>query len=455
MLLTVGSVASRKDVVTPSKDVRDTLTAGLECGEISFVAYANIRGCDFLSCHSRRSDRAILQPVLRHQPRCYAFEVMLPVKAKTIGTCRGTRALALTPMLLLMVGCASEGPLRPPSLRLPAAVRGLTAQRAGGNVDLAWSNPTRTTDGVSLTGKHGAGDLAAEICRGETLPPTTCGPIAKIPVIAGTPGTFHDPLPAALVAGPDRALHYRIRVVNGEGKGAASADVLTVAGEAPAPVRGLTASPVAGGIALRWQPGATPQDRTLLRVTRGDAPAVAFRSKPGAPTPLASAPGERPAATTLMAVEPGPRDPAGAIDAGGHAGVEQHYIVYRSRSTRIGDADLTVNSEASTVTVAASALAPPPAPPLGLEALANTLGAPSIDLVWQASAEPGVEGYLVFRAEETGAPTQLTATPVRGFSYSDTTARPAVDYRYSVAGVSLDGRAGAHSPEIHATIPKP
>ena len=271
-------------------------------------------------------------------------------------------------------------------------------------------------------------------------------------------------LPADLQTGPARALHYSVRICNGRGKGAAFADVLTAAGDAPAPILGLTALPVAGGIALRWQPGAGPQDRTLLRVTRGEPAAPAFRKTPGeATSATASAPAtataSKPPTTSLMALEPSARDAGGALDVAGRAGVEQVYTVYRSRTVRIGNADVLLEGEAASVTVAATALAPPPVPPTGLEAVANTLGAPSIDLVWQAGTEPGVSGYLVYRSEYRsgggGTATQLTASPVRGFSYSDGTARPGAVYRYSVAAVSTDGRAGSRSPEISASIPQP
>jgi hypothetical protein len=353
---------------------------------------------------------------------------------------------------LLLTGCASEGPLRPPTLRLPAAVHGLAAQRSGGAVDLHWINPTRTTDGVSLTGKHGAGQLSAEICRAESFPPTgTCASFTKIPVQAGMQASFHDLLPNELTSGPDRALHYRIRVSNERGKSDAFADVLTVAGEAPAAMRGLNASPVAGGIQLRWQPGASPRDRTMLRVMRGDPPKAEFHTRPG--TEAATVDGRTPA-TTLLAVEASSGDPGGALDAGGHSGVRQSYAVYRSRPAHVAGADLVINGESAEVTVAAAALPPPPAAPTALEAVPNTLGSPSIDLVWQAGEEPGVGGYLVFRSEGTSAPAQLTPSPLRGFTYTDASALPGIDYRYSVAAVSTDGRAGTHSQEIRASIPR-
>jgi hypothetical protein len=310
-------------------------------------------------------------------------------------------------------------------------------------VDLAWTNPTRTTDGVSLIAKHGAGALTAEICRAETFSTATCAPITKMLVASGAPATFHDVLPADLQTGPARALHYRVRVLNADGQGAAFTEVLAAAGEAPAAMRGLQASPIAGGISVRWQPGAGPQDRTLLRVTRGAAPATG------------STTAAKPQAPVLLAVEAAAQDAGGAIDTGGRAGVEQSYAVYRARTVKIGDAELLLKGEPANVTVPADAKAPLPVPPTGLEAIANTLASPEIDLVWQAGSEPGVAGYLVFRSEAGGPPRQLTMTPIQSFSYADTTARPGVTYRYSVAAVGADGRAGRAGEELLALIPVP
>ena len=348
-------------------------------------------------------------------------------------------AACLWTVLASLSGCASQGPLHPPSLKLPAAVSGLAAERVGDAVDLHWTTPTKTTDGVPLAGKHGAGALVAEICRSETAaaPAAPCTGGSKLAVKAGAPADFHDVLPAPLVSGNLRALHYRVRVLNGVGKGAKYAVVDTLAGAPPPAVETLRASPVSDGVALRWQPDrAAGGARIVLRVERVAAP-----------------PGAAPPHSDLLAVEPSTRDPGGAIDTGAKPGVEQRYTVFRTDTLRSGGKNLTVSSLPATVTVLASAKAPPPPPPAGLEGLVNTLGAPEIDLVWQPV--DGAAGYLVFRAEGDTAVVQLTPRPVTGLSYADAAVRPGVRYRYSVASVDASGASGAHGPELVQSIPQP
>ena len=341
--------------------------------------------------------------------------------------------------LLILCGCASEGPLRAPSLKLPGSVRAVSAARSGNSVDLRWTNPSKTTDGVSLAVKHGAGPLSAEICRGEVVPAANCSALARVPVISGESATFHDTLPLPLTDGPARALHYRIRIANAAGRTAVSATVQTLAGAPPAPIANLSAAPVAGGIAVRWTRENAPTGRPMLRVLRGD----------GMPGKNSNSGG------TLLSVgnTATTGDTGGVLDAGGHAGQAQRYTAYRMRTVRIGAEDLTMTSDAATVTVQATAKAPPPAPPAGLAAIANTLATPSIDLVWQPSTDPSATAYEVFRAEGDGQPAPLTRDPVRGFTFTDTAVRPGVTYRYTVRSVASDGRAGAPSLPISASLP--
>src|ERR1035441_7007917 len=62
----------------------------------------------------------------------------------------------------LLAGCASPGPPLPPSLKLPEIVSASseTATRAGDEVRLHWTTPSRTTDKMLI-----AGPVTAEICR--------------------------------------------------------------------------------------------------------------------------------------------------------------------------------------------------------------------------------------------------------------------------------------------------
>jgi fibronectin type 3 domain-containing protein len=75
----------------------------------------------------------------------------------------------------------------------------------------------------------------------------------------------------------------------------------------------------------------------------------------------------------------------------------------------------------------------PPAAPKNLEAIA-AVGA--INLIWDANTEADVAGYLVLRGEATGATLQaLTATPVPGSTYNDTTVTAGARYVYAVVAV--------------------
>ncbi len=313
----------------------------------------------------------------------------------------------------VLVGCASQAPLRPPSLHLPAAVRGLSAQRIGNAVDLTWTNPVRTTDGVSLTAKHGGGPFHAELCRAESFPAAACTPFARIPGEAGAPGSFHDVLPAELAQGADLTLIYRVRLINGEGKGAGWTSVATVAGNAPPPAADLQANPVAGGILVRWRAG---EDGVMLRVSRG---ADSKRS-------------------TLLSSQQTALTSSGTLDTGGHAGEEQRYIVFRRRTIQLAGDTFTMDSDPASVTVSASAKLPLPLPPTNLEALANTLATPEVDLVWQPPNDEGVTGYRVYR-QESGATALLTEQPLRGFTYADKSVQPGHTYTYIVASVNTTG----------------
>lgn len=314
---------------------------------------------------------------------------------------------------LALAGCASQAPLHPPSLHLPAAVRGLSAQRIGNAVDLTWTNPVRTTDGVSLTAKHGSGPLHAELCHAESFSSATCTPFTRIPAEAGAPGSFHDVLPADLSQGNARTLTYRVRLVNGEGKGAGWTSVTTVGGAAPSPVADLQANPVSNGILVRWHAG---EDGVMLRVSRG--------------TDIRR--------STLLSAQQTTQNSTGAVDTGGHAGEEQRYTVFRRRTVQLAGGNFTMDSDPVSVTVSASAKLPLPMPPTNLEALANTLSTPEVDLVWQPPNDEGVTGYRVYR-QESGTTTLLTQQPLRGFTYADKSVQPGHSYAYIVASVNATG----------------
>lgn len=325
-------------------------------------------------------------------------------------------------------GCASQGPLRAPSLNLPTPVRRLDARRVGSAVDLSWTNPSKTSDGVGLTARHGAGALQAQLCRSEAPLSQTqaCTPFASVPVTSGSPSTFHDSLPAGLAAGPVRPLYYGMRIVNAKGKGAGRTVVTTAAGTAPEPLRNLQAQPVARGILLRWQPG---EDGVMLRVTRGSDTVHA--------------------ALLQVRREGAPQNALdGTVDTEGRAGQEQHYVGFRQKTVQLASQQVVLQSDPATVVVSATAKVPLPAAPTSLEAVANSLGTPEIDLVWQPPDDPTITSYTIYRQGENGPATLLTTQPITGFTYADTSAKPGQRYVYRVCAVNSTGESAAATAQV-------
>ena len=340
-----------------------------------------------------------------------------------------------------LFGCASQGPLRPPSLHLPGPVRGLTAERIGPSVDLRWTNPSRTTDGLDLGGRHVPQPLRVEICRVEQAA-SICLPGPTVSGGTGQTQTFSDALPPAESAGSARPLQYRVRVVNGDGKGGTYVAVDSVAGEAPQPPGQATAELVADGVLLRWQPA--PDGGSIqLRVQRG---AVGSGSA-GQAGPLAAKRVE----DVLLAVDKAGMDAGGVLDPGARPGTAQQYLLSRTRTVPINGKDLLLSSPVVRVAIGADAKLPAPAVPTGLEAVASTLTSPEIDLVWQPVA--GAVAYIVYRADGSGAHLPLMTRPVTSLSFTDHDVHAGVRYRYSVAAVGPDGTAGARSAEVTESMP--
>ena len=54
-------------------------------------------------------------------------------------------------LLLLLPGCGKEAPPLPPFIRIPEAVKDLTATQSGYNLVLTWTNPAKYIDGSAAT----------------------------------------------------------------------------------------------------------------------------------------------------------------------------------------------------------------------------------------------------------------------------------------------------------------
>ena len=92
-----------------------------------------------------------------------------------------------------------------------------------------------------------------------------------------------------------------------------------------------------------------------------------------------------------------------------------------------------VESEPSPVVCVSATDTFPPKAPTSLAAVASE-GA--ISLIWDASTEADLAGYIVLRGEASGATmSPLTTEPIKETTYRDTTVKPGVRYVYAVVAV--------------------
>ena len=294
----------------------------------------------------------------------------------------------------LVAGCASPGRPLPPSLRLPAPVTDLRAERVGEAVELRWTTPSVATDGVALKGA-----VPAEVCREVVAPggvatgfaAAACTVVQRTVVARGAT-SIKDALPAGLTGEPAGALVYRVRLLNAAGQDAGLSNaVFAASGQAPAMVVGLRASSAVQGVRLQWAAAAGPAAAMEMRRTN-----LSLAGGRGAATPLG---GGQPAADRggkELLVDAGAADAGGAIDATAMRDREYEYVLTRVRTVRVAGQSLTLRGPASAaVAVAVKDLAAPGVP----QELAAAVDGLEVSLSWQPEFAADLAGYRVYREE--------------------------------------------------------
>ncbi len=76
----------------------------------------------------------------------------------------------------------------------------------------------------------------------------------------------------------------------------------------------------------------------------------------------------------------------------------------------------------------------------------------SVTITWVAS-KSAVQGYNVYREFQYAGPVKLTAQPVSGTQYTDTTVKRGRTYSYYVTSVNSNGLESVPSERIAITIP--
>jgi len=426
---------------------------------------------------------------------------------------RALPILALPVLLsLLVTGCASPGPPRPPSLNLPQPVTDLTAQRVGDQVLLHWTTPTKSTDGLLLKG-----NFTARICR-TTIPaaqaaatkPTKLQPAAPAKsAVAATPCTaalrvaVHtgvssatDTLSSPLTADPIALLDYRVEIENSAGHTAGlSNPALTIAGSAPPTVEGLKATTVPTGAMLEWHSPSTTSSSSLnnsyVELDRINAALAAATQKP------TKSPNQTPAKSS--SIQPKPSQPlklagqespeihlratptdnrqlttdnqlptpeaTGTIDHTARFGETYHYTAQRARTITFGTQTFELRSISSGEISLTLRDTFPPAAPTGLATIpnqpSNSQQSASIDLSWNPNSEPDLAGYFVYRrpvgpsSESQAPPIKLTPNPIPGPAYRDLSATPGQTYAYTVTAIDNSNNESTPSTPTEETLPQP
>jgi hypothetical protein len=341
-----------------------------------------------------------------------------------------------------LAGCGTPAAPQPPSLKLPAPVTNLAAERTGNSVQLTWTMPTRTTDKLPIQG-----NVAVHICRKEASGPCVAASPDQ-PIAPGAERTFTEPLPSPLISGQPRLLQYFVELKNKNGRSAGLSNAaFVVAGEAPGPITDLSATLRKDGVVLRWAPDG---ERVPVRLHR-----KLLTSQP------------QPKQQGLLAAPPEPVEMNLLIDQDTLAAVALDKSVrfgatYEYRAQRV--ARLTVAGHVLELAGALSLPADiavldvfPPVVPKGLAAVAIAAqnGTPAaIDLSWQPNTEGDLAGYIVYRREDDGVWRRISpAEPLIGPAFHDADVEPGHIYHYAVSAIDQGGHESAHSAEAQESVP--
>jgi hypothetical protein len=398
-------------------------------------------------------------------------------------------AVAAVLAAVLVVSCGKKGPPLPPLVRLPAPPE-LRADRRGAAVELAVVVPAANADGTrpanisrvevyALTGspafteadllKHGKRIASIEVKSprdpnetvkpGEPVedvePPSGSGldqgarttvpdrldATALIPVDlgAGKPGPAVQTGPDGPLLGPSTAVPLRTYMsvgVNTSGRrGRFSNRVPVSLAPAPPAPSSPTLTYNETGITVAWTPSAAagaPQNQDQLLPSRPlgpQRPPIGYNVYDSTAGTLL---------TTTPVTEPRYTDPRIAW------GQERCYVVRAVERT----AALSVESEALEPRCVMLVDTFPPAAPKDLKAV-STEGV--ISLIWEASPESDLAGYIILRAQAPAQPiTPVVSAPVLETSFNDAV-QAGVRFVYAVRAVDRAGNASAPSNLVEET----
>ncbi|MDP8982541.1 MAG: hypothetical protein M3O35_18340 [Acidobacteriota bacterium] len=312
---------------------------------------------------------------------------------------------------LLISSCGYIGEPLYPALNIPTRVTDLAAIERGNHIDVSFTIPPLTTEGLALKQIREI-ELRAGPNTGDFEVNRWAESAKKIDVPTPMqPGPVQAAFPVESFAGKE--IIVAARVVNSKGRVSAWSNIVIVSVGTPlATPSDFAAKASPEGVRLTWNaPG-----QAAFRIYR-------------------VAPGE-----THSALLGSPTEPQ-YLDAATEYGKTYTYYVQsvhdKAESDGAGPVTITPKDEF------------PPAAPAGLAAAA---GADTIELSWERNTESDFKEYRVYRSLE-GGPFERIAAALEAPGYSDRKLPAGKHYRYRVTAVDQSGNESDPSPIVEAIAP--
>ena len=313
---------------------------------------------------------------------------------------------------VILGGCGTVGEPLYPALNIPSRVTDLSAVERGDRIDINFTIPPLTTEGLALK-EIGGLELRLGPVPGTGFNLNSWANAAnRVNVrLPEQPGPVHVESPVRGFVGKD--LVVAVRVANAKGRNSDWSNLVNLSVEEPLPKPAdLKAGAVPQGVSLTWNAPPGTQFRLYRQAGQEEKPSV-FGT----------------------AAEPK------YLDTSTEYGKTYQYYVQSFHDKAESDVTGPVPITPKDIF--------PPGIPAGLTASA---GVGSVELAWERNTEPDFKEYRVYRSE-AGGPFAQVADGLEAPSYSDHNIESGKHYRYRVAALDQAGNASEPCDPVEAIAP--
>jgi hypothetical protein len=323
------------------------------------------------------------------------------------GNCLPLWPAAFLPFVL--AGCGYVGEPLPPALRIPTVVTDLTALERGSNIDIQFTIPKLTTEGLPVPPNADI-ELRVGTVTGDFQMPEWVANAERVSEIPRDQPIVHVAYPAQKFYGKTVFVAVRVHSPKGRTVSWSNFGIVSVIPALPVPDQ-VVASDSPDAVHLTWRANA-PE----FRIFRKTADATQFAQIGSSTTPVYS-------------------------DSTIEYGKTYDYQVQSVQKT--GD-NAYAESESSGVMTFKPTDKFPPAVPTGLTAVP---GARTVELAWNRNTERDFASYSVYRNG------QKIAGGLTAPAFSDAMVQPATTYQYQITAVDSAGNESAKSTPVESAIP--